>query len=442
MPKPCRHLSSAARLGSKGAEGVDHDGLMSDPFVHRGVSGVVADASQGRSFDLLDPELYRRDPHDAWSWMRANEPVYRDARNGLWAVTRHADILDVERRSAAFVSGQGYRAIWSPSEANMIAHDDPRHRQQRMLVQPRFTKRSVDERRHAVETLTAEVLDQAIGHAGTGERCSFELVDAIAGRLPARLTAQLLGFPDDDWRLLKSWSERLMRTDMRERDGRIFREFAAANQEFTTRLAEVAQRKLVEPTDDLISMWLHARIDGEPLSPEAIAHEVGLFISGGAETTRTAISHGLRELIEHPEEWERLAADPSLLPGAVEEVLRWVSPLNNMFRRAVADDRIGDQPIGAGDRIIMLYPSGNRDADVFDDPFRFDIERSPNPHVAFGFGTHLCIGSHVARASLAAVFGQLAQRLTDLEALTEPDVEANIFARAVVSFRLAGTVRT
>lgn len=392
--------------------------------------------------DLLDPELYRRDPHDVWRWMRENEPVYRDARNGLWGVTRHADLLDVERRSTVFVSGMGYRAIWSPTEVNMIAQDDPQHRRQRMLVQPTFTKKSVEQRQAELAALAADVVDAAIGEAGPGERCSFEVVDTIAGQLPARLTARLLGYPEAEWRDLKSWSERLMRTDMRERDGRVFRDFIAANREFMERLGEIGAQKFAAPGDDLISTWVHARLDDEPLQPEAIAHEVGLFISGGAETTRTAISHGLRALADHPRDWERIAGDSGLLPGAVEEILRWVSPLNNMFRRAAADDRIGDQPVEEGDRIIMLYPSANRDEEVFDDPFRFDIERHPNPHVAFGFGTHLCIGTHVARASLAAVFGELTRRLTDVEVVTEPEVESNIFARAVVSFDVAATVRS
>ncbi|MEM1335134.1 MAG: cytochrome P450, partial [Actinomycetota bacterium] len=132
---------------------------------------------------------------------------------------------------------------------------------------------------------------------------------------------------------------------------------------------------------------------------------------------------------------------PELLPDAVEEILRWVSPLNNMFRRAAADDQIGDQPVERGDRIVLLYPSANRDADVFDDPFRFDIRRRRKQHVAFGFGTHLCIGTHVARSSLAAVFGHLTRRLTDLAVVEEPEVEANIFARAVVRFPMAATVR-
>ena len=172
-----------------------------------------------------------------------------------------------------------------------------------------------------------------------------------------------------------------------------------------------------------------------------MVHEVGLFISGGGETTRTAISHGLRAFVDHPEQWEAMAADPSLVPDAVEEVLRWVTPLNNMFRRAAADDRIGGQPVGRGDRIIMLYPSANRDEAVFDDPFTFDIRRSPNPQISFGYGTHLCVGTHVARTTLAAVFGQLSQRITDLRAGGEPDVEPNIFARAVRSFQLGFSAR-
>ena len=166
--------------------------------------------------DLLDPDLYRRDPHDVWAWMRANEPVYRDHRNGLWGVTRHADLMDVERRSTVFVSGQGYRAIWSPSEINMIAQDDPRHRQQRMLVQGSFTKKSVEDRHAEVEQLVGDVLDAALAD----DADEMEVVDALAGQVPAWLTARLLGYPESRWADLKSWSERLMRTDMRERDGR------------------------------------------------------------------------------------------------------------------------------------------------------------------------------------------------------------------------------
>ena len=389
--------------------------------------------------DLLDPELYRRNPHDVWAWMRANEPVYRDRRNGLWGITRHADLKEVERRSSVFLSGQGYRAIWSPDEINMIAQDDPRHRQQRMLVQGYFTGAAIAQRRAEIDTLAAELIDAMI-EPGTSAG-GVEVVDALAGQLPARLTCRLLGYPEHMWPHLKSWSERLMRIDMRERDGHTFTEFIAANMEFATALGEIARDKYTNPQADLISEWVHATIDGQPLPPAAIVHEVGLFISGGAETTRTAISHGLRAFVDHPEQWDAMGADPSLVPGAMEEVLRWVTPLNNMFRRAGADAMIGEQSVRRGDRIILLYPSANRDEAVFADPFQFDIRRDPNPQIAFGFGTHLCIGTHVARASLAAVFGQLAQRVTDLRAVTEPDIESNIFARAVRRFDLGFRTR-
>ena len=384
--------------------------------------------------DLLDPVLYQRNPHDVWTWMRANEPVYRDHRNGLWGITRHADLKEVERVSSVFLSGQGYRAIWAPDEVNMIAQDDPRHRQQRMIVQPYLTQAAVVERQEGVTALVAELVDGFTGD-------DVEVVGSFAGQLPARLTARLLGYPEEMWAQLKSWSERLMRVDMRERDGATFVEFIDANMQFVEALQPIAAERFGCPAHDLISEWIHARIDGEPLPPQAIVHEVGLFIAGGAETTRTAISHGLRAFVDHPDQWEAMAADPSLVPGAVEEVLRWVTPLNNMFRRAAVDTELGGQAIRRGDRIIMLYPSANRDEDVFEDPFRFDIRRSPNPHLAFGFGTHLCAGTNVARNVLVEAFTQLSQRITDLRAVSEPDIEANVFARAVRSFQLGYRLR-
>ena len=380
--------------------------------------------------DLLDPELYKSNPHDAWAWMRANEPVYRDDKNSLWGVTRHADVMDVERRSTVFVSGLGYRAIPAPGESNMIAQDDPRHRQQRMLVQPSLTRSGVAGRAHEIRALVSELVDEIL------ERGEVEVVEELAGQLPARLTARLLGFPEDTWPQVKSWSERLMRTDMRDRDERVMADFVAANQEFVGAMIPVLTEVSACPRDDFMSIWAHARIDGQPLPPESIVHEVGLFIAGGAETTRTAISHGLRAFCDHPDQWDAMGADASLVEGAVEEVLRWVTPLNNFFRTAVAADTVGGQPVRPGDRFVLLYPSANRDESVFADPFRFDITRSPNPHLAFGFGTHLCVGANLARVVLASVFTELSARATGLEPVTEPDVEANIFARAVRSFRL------
>jgi len=385
--------------------------------------------------DLLDPELYKSNPHDVWTWMRANEPVYRDEKNKLWGISRHADVMEVERRSSVFSSEGVYRAVLSPGESNMIAQDDPRHRQQRMLVQPQLTHAGVATRTAEVEALVAELVAEAVSQ---GE---FDVVELIAGQLPARMTARLLGFPEEMWPEVKSWSERLMRTDMRDRDPLVMNEFIDANREFLGAMMPIMQEVTACPRNDFMSIWANAEIDGQKLPPEAIFHEVGLFIAGGAETTRTAISHGLRAFVDHPEQWEEMAAEPELINSAVEEVLRWVTPLNNFFRMALTDDVVGGQPIAAGDRIIMLYPSANRDEAVFENPFEFDIHRNPNPHLSFGFGTHLCIGANLARLVLTTVFRELSVRATDLSVVSEPDVEANIFARAVKSFQIRVTPR-
>lgn len=232
-----------------------------------------------------------------------------------------------------------------------------------------------------------------------------------------------------------------MQTDMRHRDPAITDAFYDANREFLAAMQPIMAERSACPMHDFMSIWAHAEIDGEKLPPASVFHEVGLFIAGGAETTRTAIAHGLRAFCDHPDQWNAMSADPTLVDGAVEEVLRWVTPLNNFFRTAVSDDRIGDQPVHAGDRVIMLYPSANRDEDVFVDPFVFDIRRSPNPHLSFGFGTHLCIGANLARVVLRSVFAEMSQRVSVMTPVSEPDVEANIFARAVRSFILSVTAR-
>ena len=402
----------------------------------------LAASADRRVYDLLDPDFYRSEPHDAWTWMRANEPVYRDQRNGLWGITKHADIQEVERRSQVFVSSLGYRANWSAEEINMIAQDDPRHRSQRMLVQPHLTQRAVGERRHEIEALVDELLDAMVAKGAN----RVEFVSAFAAQLPARTTCRLLGFPEEMWPQLKSWSERLMRVDMIHRDGDQFGQFIDANMEFAAMVGMLAPSKIEAaakgcPMRDFMTLWLTEPVDGAPLSPEAVVHETGLFIAGGAETTRTALSHGLRAFADHPDQWDAMAADPSLVAGAVEEVLRYVTPLNNMFRRAAVDTEVRGQKIRRGDRLVLLYPAANRDEEIFAEPHRFDIRRTPNPHVSFGFGTHLCVGANFARTSLATAFGALSRRFHAPVVVSEPDVEANIFARAVREFEVSFSLR-
>ncbi len=398
-------------------------------------------AMTAEPLDLLDEALWQRNPHDVWSWMRENDPVYHDAANGLWAVTRHADVLAVERNAVAFPSDHSYRAIPSFDESNMIAQDDPGHKAQRMLVQRFFAPGVIAKRADEIRETVRSLLRETSSGVASGERFSFEVIDALAGRLPALLTAHLMGFEESDWPKLKTWSERLMRTDSRERIPGVMEEFIGANMSLFAAVEERILAKRANPADDLFTVWSHANVGGEPMSSRAIMHEAGLFVSGGAETTRTTIAHGLRAFVDHPEQWEALAVDPSLVSGAVEEVLRWVTPLNNFFRVSRGDNRVGDVVIPDGERAILVYPSANRDDAVFRDPFTFDISRTPNHHISFGNGPHTCIGAPLARLSLRIVFEECSRMFTSLSVESEPEVEANLFARAVKRFELSATVR-
>ena len=386
----------------------------------------------GDAPDLLAPSFWvdLDAMHAFFTEARSAGPVWRDEANGLWAVVRHAEVLEVERRSAIFRSRPGYRSFENHDESDMIAKDDPEHLAQRRLVSAKFAPRSVQAMTPLLGGLIDELVDGSVTAVATDG--DVEVVDALAAQLPSRLTTSLLGFPEERWRDIKSWSERLMRIDAAPGDMEVAMALITAIQEFAVVVDETATERRGCPADDLVSSWVAADMD-----EMTMVHETGLFISGGAETTRTVIARGLRVLADHPEQWEAAAADPTLIPGLVEELLRWVTPLNNFFRTAEIDAQIGGQPIAAGDRICIVYPSANRDETVFDDPFSFDIRRDPNPQVAFGHGTHFCLGVNLARTELRMLFGALTQRITNLRVVTEPDIEPNIFAGSVRSFRLA-----
>jgi cholest-4-en-3-one 26-monooxygenase len=388
-------------------------------------------ATDAPPVNLLDPEWWADldRVHEFFTWAREHEPVYRDA-NGVWVVTRHAAVIDVERRSRVFSSRGAYRVNIAMEESNTIALDDPEHLEQRRLVSRRFTPRAVEEEADFLTSRIDELLD-AVAPQG-----QLEVVHDLAAQLPSRLTANLLGFPEDRWEDVKSWSERLMRTDVITYDNDALMGMMNAIMEFSALLTDTAAERRACPAHDLVSVWAGAEMD-----PLTMMHETGLFIAGGAETTRTAIARGLAVLAEHPDQWEAAAADPSLLHGLVEEVIRWVTPLNNMFRQVHSDDRIGAQAVATGDRVMLAYPSANRDEAVFADPFRFDIRRDPNPHVAFGQGTHFCVGANLARLELRLLFGALTQRWTNLRVVTPPDIEPNVFAGAVRRFDLAFDLR-
>jgi cytochrome P450 family 142 subfamily A polypeptide 1 len=321
----------------------------------------------------------------------------------------------------------------------MISRDDPRHHDQRTLVSDLFTRKAMADLEPVVREIVSDSLATVRGLP------AFEVVDTIAARLPAELTCHLLGFPRSHWRDLRSWSERLMRVDTLHRDIGQMTDAVRATQEIAALTAPaIEERRSQEAStdrDDVLCRWATASIDGCPMTLADINSELGLVIPGGAETTRTTLARSLILFSERNDLWEQLAAEPDTIPTAVEELLRWVTPLNNMFRTVAEPTTIGGVEMAAGDRVALVYPSANRDEDWFDDPFEVDLRRAPNPHVAFGFGPHLCLGAHVARLSMRVALDEMTRRFTDLRPVHEPRYEANVFVKAVERFELGVSKR-
>ena len=388
--------------------------------------------------DILDPHWWKCDPQQSFRELRAHPGLWRDERSGMWLAARHADVLAVERDAETFASRSGdvgqYRLQPSEFEATMISNNDPVHLEQRRMINRRFTPRAVRSHVEHYQTMIDRMVDAAV--AQQAESGSVEVVDALAAQLPCRVTGELIGFGEDRWREVKSWSERQMRIDRRFDEPEVYEDLNNSITEWALVMQELLPERAAEPADDLFSDWLSGG-----MAPMTMVQETGLMIAGGAETTRTVIAHGLRVLADHPDQWEYLAEDPARVATAVEELIRWVTPLNNMFRIAATDAEVAGTAIAAGDRIALVYPAANRDETVFDDPYRFDVTRDPNPHLSFGHGTHFCLGANLARVELRLLFETLTQRVTDLRVVTEPVVEPNIFARAVTNFDLAFTTR-
>lgn len=384
--------------------------------------------------DILDPIWWQADPQEAYRQLLEHDGLWRDENSGYLIAARHRDVLAVERNPSTFSSDKHYRVEPSIEETTMISQDDPGHLTQRRMINRRFTPRAVRSHADHYTAMVRDMVDRAIDEQS--ESGSIEVVDALAAQLPCRVTSELIGFGEERWREVKSWSERQMRIDRRFVEPALLDDLHASIQEWAAVMQEVLPQRFENPAEDLFSDWLSAGME-----PMTMVQETGLMIAGGAETTRTVIAHGLRTFVDHPEQWEYLAADPSRVDLAVEELIRWVTPLNNMFRRASCDTELCGTPITEGDRIALVYPAANRDPLVFERPDEFDVTRDPNPHVAFGHGTHFCLGANLARIELRLLFEALSQRITNLRVVTEPDVEPNIFARAVRSFDLTFDVR-
>src|SRR3546814_281264 len=317
------------------------------------MSAMAASTSTKPDIDLLSPAFYGDIDamHDAFTWLRHNDPLHRDESSGFVGVTKHADILEVEHRDEVFSSKGSYRSIQNPDEDNMIAQDDPQHLAQRRLVSRRFTPKAVRQLEPLLVNMIDGLLSPMVADLASGERGQTEAVTALAAALPAQLTAHLIGFPEEIWPDIRTWSERLMRYDSVEKDPEAFQGFMQAIMEFVGVLQTTAAARRECPADDLVTTWVQGEANGCPMNDSQLVNETGLVISGGAETTRTVIARSLIAFAEHPDQWEAMPADPTLVPGAVEEMIRWFTPLNNMFRVATAHATNGVRPAREGARL-------------------------------------------------------------------------------------------
>jgi len=368
--------------------------------------------------DVLDPDIYVQGvPHEAFRRLRMEAPVYfhpePDGR-GFWALTRYADVVAVSRDPVGFSSARGGTNIkdyegsdLSQIQLLMLNMDPPQHHKFRKLVSTGFTPRMTAR----LEPRIRETAKRIIDRVASKGRCDF--VKEIAAELPLQVIAELMGIPLDDRHKVFEWSNRLIGFDDPEfqtsmEDARI----AAAEIWFYAN--ELATKRQGQRGDDLVSVLINAEVDGERLTEMEFDAFFMLLAVAGNETTRNLISGGMIALLEHPDERARLIADPALVPSAVEEMLRCVSPVMHFRRTAMRDSEIRGQRIREGDKVVLYYISANRDEDVFPDSATFDVGRTPNEHLAFGVGEHFCLGSSLARLEIRVMFEELVRRLPDM----------------------------
>ena len=361
-----------------------------------------------RDIDLLDGSFYTSDPYPTYAWMREHAPAYWDASNELWGISRYDDILEIEKAKDVFISSDqqkgGYRPNL-PADPAMIGTDDPLHTKRRKLVARRFTPKAVSSWEDHVRGTVTDLLD------ALEPRGEAELIGDLAGPLPAMMIGDLLGFPREMWPKLLDWSARTIVGGGGPRAAT--EDVMAAAGEFFGACAELYQEKSGCPADDIMSVWTTAEIDGDPLDQGTVLSECLLVLDGGAETTRTVIARIILELASRPDVWQQLKEGADLTV-ATEEFIRWVTPIVNMCRVANRDYDLNGTTIRQGQQVVLMYPSANRDPSHFADPETFDVTRNPNHHIAFGFGTHFCLGAALARLEIRTFFEELVRRVDEV----------------------------
>jgi cholest-4-en-3-one 26-monooxygenase len=373
-----------------------------------------------RDIDLVDRDTYVRGvPHEMFEVLRHEAPVFwhdeEDGR-GFWAVTRYEDVVAVNRDNELYSSALGTALIMDQPEdmlaqqrLMMLNMDPPMHTRYRLLVNKGFTPRMVGQLDERIRALTNDIIDRV------SERGACDFVVDIAAELPLQVIAEIMGVPQEDRHKVFDWSNRMIGAEDPEYS--VAPEAAMeASMELYAYANGLAAEKRANPHDDVISVLLQAEVEGERLSELEFDLFFLLLSVAGNETTRNLISHGMLALIENPDQRDRLLRDRSLLGGAVEEMLRFGTPVMHFRRTASRPTEIAGQPIAEGDKVVIWYISANRDETVFPDPHRFDVERSPNEHVAFGGGgPHFCLGANLARMEIRVIFEEVLRRLPDME---------------------------
>lgn len=396
--------------------------------------------------DLVDQDYYARygAPHERLARLRAEAPVYRhrgDTERGwpaFWAVTKHEDIVHISRNSALFSSSRRL-ALFNemPEEQRalqrmmMLNQDPPEHTRRRSLVNRGFTPRAIGVLRDHIRDICHNLVDEAQARQRAGQDVDF--VRDISAPLPLYVICELLGAPVEDRDRLFEWSNRMIGSEDPE--------YAATPEEGAQAAAEVyayanqlAAERRERPRPDIVTKLLQPDENGEVLDENEFDLFVLLLVVAGNETTRNAASGGMLALFEHPGQWARLTADPSLAGTAADEIVRWVSPVNLFRRTATQDTTLRGQAISAGDKVVVFYASANRDEDVFADPDIFDIGRDPNPHIGFGGGgAHFCLGNHLAKLELRVLLEVLAERLPGIRQTGEPRRLRSYFINGIKS---------
>jgi cholest-4-en-3-one 26-monooxygenase len=378
--------------------------------------------------DVLDPRFYD-DPWEGYRWLRANAPLWWDARNELWVVSRHEDLSHISRNQELYSAAQGVRPQLDVP-MSIISMDDPEHTRQRRLINKGFTPRTVRQLSDHMREITNEILDEV---AARGE---IDFVEDIAIHVPLIVIAELMGLDPGQRQNLYAWSDAMMAGDGHTgADDPVLHEAAAAFGEYATMCLElIEERRQDGSTDDIIGILTNAFDQGQLERPDDAVQASGddelssddllmfltLLVVAGNETTRNALTGGLVAFTRFPDERQKLLDRPELIDLAVEEIVRYVSPVLSFMRTVTEDHTYNGVELKAGERVFLLYQSANRDEDVFDEPDAFRVDRDPNPHLAFGIGTHYCLGANLARAEIKVVYEELFKRLRDIRA-ADPD---------------------